>query len=183
MTPTSGKKPKYSFKTGSKGKRLLPKTPHKTPLSAQGSVTGSPWTFSQSYKTPPKSKSSASALLVFATAYRTEPWDTPVEKAASATKRITRAHRKQHGTSRYKAAVQGARKGVLKKNRNHRWLETVWNTYEKETRWQRLVNGNVQDPVEGDSEVENLIFKKPLTKQAWSSIFLGAIILLALAPN
>ena len=44
-----------------------------------------------------------------------EPWDTPVEKAASATKRITRAHRKQHGTSLYKAAVQAAKTGVLKK--------------------------------------------------------------------
>ena len=37
-----------------------------------------------------------------------------MEKAASATKRITRAHRKQHRTSLYKAAVQGAKKGVLK---------------------------------------------------------------------
>ena len=54
VTPASCKKPKFSFKTGSKGKRLLPKTPHKTPLSAKGSVKRSPWTFCQSYKTPPK---------------------------------------------------------------------------------------------------------------------------------
>ena len=77
-------------------------------------MTGSPWTFSQSYKTPPKSKGRASASLVFATAYGTDPWDTPAKKAASATKRITRGHRKQHGTALYKAAVQGAKKGVLK---------------------------------------------------------------------
>ena len=38
-----------------------------------------------------------------------------MEKAASATKRITRAHHKQHRTSLYKAAVQGVKKGVLKK--------------------------------------------------------------------
>ena len=29
VTPASGKKPEYSFKTGSKGKRLLTKTSHK----------------------------------------------------------------------------------------------------------------------------------------------------------
>ena len=74
-----------------------------------------------------------------------------MEKAASATKRITRAHRKQHGTSLYKAAVQGGQKRRVEKTRNHRWLETAWNAYEKETRWPRLVNGNVQDSVEGDS--------------------------------
>ena len=125
VTPASGKKPEYSFKTGSKGKRLLPKTSQKTPLSARGWETGSPWKFSQSYKTPPKSKGRASASLPFASAYGTEPWDTPTEKAASTTKRITRAHRKQHGTSLYKAAVQGAKKGVLKK------LETTagWNPF------------------------------------------------------
>ena len=160
VTHASGKKPKYSFKTGSKGKRLLPKTSQKTPLSAKGWETGSAWTCSQSYKTSPKSKGRASASLVFATAYGTEPWDTPAKQAASATKRITRGHRKQHWTSLYKAAVQGAKKGVLKKTRNHRWLETVWNVYQKETRWPRLVNGNVQDHVEGDSEGENLIFKE-----------------------
>ena len=154
VTHASGKKPKYSFKTGSKGKRLLPKTSQKTPLSAKGWETGSAWTCSQSYKTSPKSKGRASASLVFATAYGTEPWDTPAKQAASATKRITRGHRKQHWT------VQGAKKGVLKKTRNHRWLETVWNAYQKETRWPRLVNGNVQDHVEGDSEGENLIFKE-----------------------
>ena len=54
VRPTSGKKPKYSFKTGLKGKPLLPKTPQKNPLSAKGSVTGSPSTFSQPYKSPPK---------------------------------------------------------------------------------------------------------------------------------
>ena len=115
VTPSSSKKPKFSFPTRSKGKRLLPKTPQKTPLSAKGSVAESPWTFSQPYKTPPKSKSPASTSLPFATAHGTEPWDTPAEKAASAVKRITRAHRKQHGTSLYKAAKQGAKKGVLKK--------------------------------------------------------------------
>ena len=36
VTPASSKKPKYSFKTGSKGKRLLPKISQKTPLSAKG---------------------------------------------------------------------------------------------------------------------------------------------------
>ena len=38
-----------------------------------------------------------------------------MEKAASATKCIMSAHCKQHRTSLYKAAVQGAKKGVLKK--------------------------------------------------------------------
>ena len=52
-------------------------------------------------------------------------------------------------------------------------METLWNSIETEARWQGLVNGNVQDPVEGDSEGENLIFKKPLRKQALSSISPG----------
>ena len=40
-TPVSSKKPRYSIKTGYKGKRLLPNTPQKNPLSAKGTVTGS----------------------------------------------------------------------------------------------------------------------------------------------
>ena len=63
---SAGKKPKLTFKTGSKVKRLLPKTPKKTPSSG--------------YKTPKKKKTPSPPSSVFSTAEEEEgfaaksPW-------------------------------------------------------------------------------------------------------------
>ena len=54
QTPSTSKKPKFTFKTGSKAKRLLPKTPKKTPSSG--------------YKTPKKKKTPSPPSSVFSTA-------------------------------------------------------------------------------------------------------------------
>ena len=55
---SAGKKPKLTFKTGSKVKRLLPKTPKKTPSSG--------------YKTPKKKKTPSPPSSVFSTAEEEE---------------------------------------------------------------------------------------------------------------
>ena len=66
QTPTS-KKPKFTFKTGSKAKRLLPKTPKKTPSSG--------------YKTPKKKKTPSPPSSVFSMADEDVPAKSPFKKA------------------------------------------------------------------------------------------------------
>ena len=58
QSPSTSKKPKLTFKTGSKAKRLLPKTPKKTPSSG--------------YKTPKKKKTPFPPTSVFSTAEEEE---------------------------------------------------------------------------------------------------------------
>ena len=67
QSPSTSKKPKLTFKTGSKAKRLLPKTPKKTPSSG--------------YKTPKKKKTPSPASSVFSTADEDVPAKSPWEKA------------------------------------------------------------------------------------------------------
>ena len=67
QTPSTSKKPKFTFKTGSKAKRLLPKTPKKTPSSG--------------YKTPNKKKTSSPPSSVFSTADEDVPAKSPWKKA------------------------------------------------------------------------------------------------------
>ena len=58
QSPSTSKKPKLTFKTGSKAKRLLPKTPKKTSSSG--------------YKTPKKKKTPSPPTSVFSTAEEEE---------------------------------------------------------------------------------------------------------------
>ena len=67
QTPSTSKKPKFTFKTGSKAKRLLPKTPKKTPSSG--------------YKTPKKKKTPSPPSSVFSTADEDVPAKSPWKKA------------------------------------------------------------------------------------------------------
>ena len=67
QTPSTGKKPKFTFKTGSKAKRLLPKTPKKTPSSG--------------YKTPKKKKTPSPPSSVFSMADEDVPAKSPLKKA------------------------------------------------------------------------------------------------------
>ena len=67
QTPFTGKKPKLTFKTGSKAKRLLSKTPKKTPSSG--------------YKTPKKKKTPSPPSSVFSTADEDVPAKSPWKKA------------------------------------------------------------------------------------------------------
>ena len=67
QTPFTGKKPKLTLKTGSKAKRLLPKTPKKTPSSG--------------YKTPKKKKTPSPPSSVFSTADEDVPAKSPWKKA------------------------------------------------------------------------------------------------------
>ena len=67
QTPSTSKKPKLTFKTGSKAKRLLPKTPKKTPSSG--------------YKTPKKKKTPSPPFSVFSTAEEVVPAKSPWKKA------------------------------------------------------------------------------------------------------
>ena len=69
QSPSTGKKPKLTFKTGSKAKRLLPKTPKKTPSSG--------------YKTPKKKKtpSPPSSDTARSTADEDVPAKTPIQRA------------------------------------------------------------------------------------------------------
>ena len=66
QSPSTGKKPKLTFKTGSKAKRLLPKTPKKTPSSG--------------YKTPKKKKTPSPPSSVFSTADEDVPAKSPWQK-------------------------------------------------------------------------------------------------------
>ena len=64
---STSKKPKLTFKTGSKAKRLLPKTPKKTPSSG--------------YKTPKKKKAPSPPTSVFSTADEDVPAKSPFQRA------------------------------------------------------------------------------------------------------
>ena len=67
QTPSTSKKPKFTFKTRSKAKRLLPKTPKKTPSSG--------------YKTPKKKKTPSPPSSVFSMADEDVPAKSPWKKA------------------------------------------------------------------------------------------------------
>ena len=67
QSPSTSKKPKLTFKTGSKAKRLLPKTPKKTP--------------STGYKTPKKKKTPSPPSGVFTTADEDVPAKSPFQRA------------------------------------------------------------------------------------------------------
>ena len=73
QSPSTSEKPKLSFKTGSKAKRLLPKTPKKTFLSG--------------YKTPKKQKTPSPATSVFSTEDEDVPaqpyWEKSSEELAT----------------------------------------------------------------------------------------------------
>ena len=67
QSPSTSKKPKLTFKTESKAKRLLPKTPKKTPSSG--------------YKTPKKKKTPSPPTSVFSTADEDVPAKSPFQRA------------------------------------------------------------------------------------------------------
>ena len=67
QSPSTSKKPKLTFKTGSKAKRLLPKTSKKTPSSG--------------YKTPKKKKTPSPPTSVFSTADEDVPAKSPFQRA------------------------------------------------------------------------------------------------------
>ena len=67
QTPSTSEKPKLTFKTGSKAKQLLPKTPKKTP--------------STGYKTPKKKKTPSPPSGVFSTADEDVPAKSPFQRA------------------------------------------------------------------------------------------------------
>ena len=74
QSPPSSKKPKLTFKTGSKARRLLPKTPKKTPASG--------------YKTPKKKKTPSPPSSVFSTAEEEDiPPLTPIQQAKESIKK------------------------------------------------------------------------------------------------
>ena len=78
---STGKKLKLTFKTGSKAKRLLPKTPIKTPSSG--------------YKTPKKKKTRSPRSSVFSTADEDVPAETPFKKAQESIKKNLTRQRKE----------------------------------------------------------------------------------------
>ena len=95
QTPFTSKKPKLTFKTGSKAKWLLPKSPKKTPSSG--------------YKTPKKKKTPSPPSSVFSTAEEEEgfaaksPWKKAREsiekKFNEASKRATERALKKLATA------------------------------------------------------------------------------------
>lgn len=95
-TPPSGKKPKFSFKTGSKGKRLLPKTPKsKTPKRKPSST-------SSTYKTAKKSSEELASELPFSDQVGESPWKRPGELARDSLRAIRRRTRKSQSEERKK---------------------------------------------------------------------------------
>ena len=82
QTPSTSKKPKLTFKTESKAKRLLPKTPKKTPSSG--------------YKTPKKKKTPSPPSSVFSTA-KEEGFaaESPWKKAQESIKKNLTRQRKE----------------------------------------------------------------------------------------
>ena len=128
-TPSTSKKPKLSFKTGSKAKRLLPKTPkQKTPKSKTKLKTPSP---------------------TFSTAEEEEDFaaESPWEKAKESIKKS------------FNEAAKRAQERALKKKSTSPWVETVWNTDEKKTPWERLVIRGQRFAEKGDNEGASLNFK------------------------
>ena len=79
QSPSTSKKPKLTFKTESKAKRLLPKTPKKTPSSGYKTPKRKK-TPSSGYKTPKRKKTPSPLSSVFSTAEEEEgfaaksPW-------------------------------------------------------------------------------------------------------------
>ena len=83
QSPSTSKKPKLTFKTGSKAKRLLPKTPKKTPSSG--------------YKTPKKKKAPSPPTSVFSTADEDVPAKSPFQRAQeSIEKKFNEASKRAH---------------------------------------------------------------------------------------
>ena len=103
-TPESRKIPKFSFKTGSKGKRLLPKSPKKK---------NSP---SSAYKTPQKSLEELATELPFTDEGGATPWKTPAEIARENTRKLRRQTRQLRAEERKEIGLQNtATKRALKK--------------------------------------------------------------------
>ena len=96
-TPESRKIPKFSFKTGSKGKLLLPKTPKKK-KSPQ--------------KTAAKSSEELATELPFSDQVGGSPWKSPGELARDILRAIRRRTRKSQREERKK---EGLKRTVLKK--------------------------------------------------------------------
>ena len=90
QSPSTGKKPKLTFKTGSKARRLLPKTPKKkTPSSA--------------YKTPKKEKSPSPPSSVFSTSDEDVPAKSPFDRA------------RENIEKKFKESAKRAKERALKK--------------------------------------------------------------------
>ena len=105
-TPPSGKKPKLSFKTGSKGKRLLPKTPKsKTPKRKPSSA-------SSTYKRAETFLEELAAELPFSEQVGESPWKSPGELSRDSLRAIRRRTRKSQSEERKK---EGLTQTVLKK--------------------------------------------------------------------
>ena len=104
QTPSTSKKPKLSFTTGSKAKRLLPKTPKKkkSPPSA--------------YKTPQqtaeKSSEELATELPFSDQVGKSPWKSPGELARDSLRAIRRRTRKSQSEEREK---EGLKQTLFKK--------------------------------------------------------------------
>ena len=90
QSPSTGKKPKLTFKTGSKARRLLPKTPKKkTPSSA--------------YKNPKKEKSPSPPSSVFSTLDEDIPAKSPFDRA------------RENIEKKFKESAKRAKERALKK--------------------------------------------------------------------
>ncbi|CAH3016341.1 unnamed protein product [Porites evermanni] len=94
QTPSTSKKPKLSFKTGSKGKRFLPKTPKKK--KSPSSVYKTP------QKTAEKSSEELATELPFSDQVGESPWKSPGELARESLKAIRRRTRKSQSEERKK---------------------------------------------------------------------------------
>ena len=105
QTPSTSKKPKFSFKTGSKGKRLLPKTPKKSktkPTSPSTSFS----TADEDFEQP----------LPFSEQVGESPWKSPTQLAAESLKAIRRKIRKSQSEERKKEGLlKTAQKRALKR--------------------------------------------------------------------
>ena len=126
QSPSTSKKPKFSFKTGSKGKRLLPKTPKKTPSSGYKTLQKKK-TLKFRYKTPSpsssvfstaseppleKSSEELAAELPFTDQVGESPWKSPGELARESIRAIRRRNRKSTSEERKK---EGLKQTLLKK--------------------------------------------------------------------
>ena len=153
QSPSTSKKPKLTFKTGSKAKRLLPKTPKKTPSSG--------------YKTPKKKKTPSPPTSVFSTAEEEGfAVKSPFQKAQESIEKNLTKHQKE--------LLKGLKK-ELSRNSQLLQLETVCHTGKKTIRWQRLVKGRFaeKDRKRKESGVSvglRWIFRSLLKKQVKSFI-------------
>ena len=105
--PESRKTPKFSFKTGSKGKRLLPKIPKsKTPKRKKSA--------SSTYKTSEKEE--LATELPFTDEGGTTHWKTPADIARQNTRKLRRQTRQSRAEERKEIGLQNtATKRALKK--------------------------------------------------------------------